>query len=363
MDISNARYSGILFHLTSIQTAYGIGDMGRGAYSFVDKLAATGATLWQILPLGPTGYGNSPYASRSTFAGNELLIDLEELVRKGWLDKKHAEALRTRSLFSGFLPKGGSREGSRLTSEGESIDTLSYHVALIMASYLLSWAMLTVVEKLLLLIGPAGAEIASTLWGINFIFSMFAAAIVHKIMVAAGISYTIDNGTMNRINGLSVDLTVACCLGAISLTALASYFVPVLVLIVVGIIITCFILPWYSSRLYSDYAFLRMLVLFGTATGTLPTGLSLLRVVDPDFETPVARDYAYASGMVFVFVFPLILFVNLPAYSYSQNNPALFYTMLAITGVYTLIFIAVYKILAGKKAFKKMGTFFYTENN
>ena len=293
--------------------------------------------------------------------GGVILINIG--IRKGWLDKKHAEALRTRSLFSGFLPKGGSREGSRLTSEGESIDTLSYHVALIMASYLLSWAMLTVVEKLLLLIGPAGAEIASTLWGINFIFSMFAAAIVRKIMVAAGISYTIDNGKMNRINGLSVDLTVECCLFDISMTALASYFVPVLVLIVVGIIITCFILPWYSSRLYSDYAFLRMLVLFGTATGTLPTGLSLLRVVDPDFETPVARDYAYASGMVFVFVFPLILFVNLPAYSYSQNNPALFYTMLAITGVYTLIFIAVYKILAGKKAFKKMGTFFYTENN
>ena len=142
--------------------------------------------------------------------GGVILINIG--IRKGWLDKKHAEALRTRSLFSGFLPKGGSREGSRLTSEGESIDTLSYHVALIMASYLLSWAMLTVVEKLLLLIGPAGAEIASTLWGINFIFSMFAAAIVRKIMVAAGISYTIDNGTMNRINGLSVDLTVACCL-------------------------------------------------------------------------------------------------------------------------------------------------------
>ena len=64
--------------------------------------------------------------------GGVILINIG--IRKGWLDKKHAEALRTRSLFSGFLPKGGSREGSRLTSEGESIDTLSYHVALIMAS-------------------------------------------------------------------------------------------------------------------------------------------------------------------------------------------------------------------------------------
>ena len=67
--------------------------------------------------------------------------------------------------------------------------------------------------------------------------------------------------------------------------------------------------------------------------------------------------------MVFVFVFPLILFVNLPAYSYSQNNPALFYTMLGITLAYTLIFIVAYKIAAGKKAFRKIGTFYLTEND
>ena len=87
MEITGARYSGILFHLTSIRTKYGIGDMGRKAYEFVDKLARTGATLWQVLPLGPTGYGNSPYAARSTFAGNELLIDLEDLVDEGYLNR------------------------------------------------------------------------------------------------------------------------------------------------------------------------------------------------------------------------------------------------------------------------------------
>ena len=76
MEITGARYSGVLFHITSIYTDYGIGDMGRKSYEFVDRLKKTGATLWQILPLGPTGYGNSPYAARSTFAGNELLIDL-----------------------------------------------------------------------------------------------------------------------------------------------------------------------------------------------------------------------------------------------------------------------------------------------
>ncbi len=287
--------------------------------------------------------------------GGVILINLG--VKRGWIPETDAKKLQERKLFSGFLKKGESREGSRLTSEGESIDTLSYHVALIMASYLLSWAMLAIIERLLGFLGPIGAEISSTLWGVNFIFSMFAAAIVRAIIKKTGIDYTIDNGTLNRINGLSVDLTVAACLGAISLTALASYYIPVIILIIVGILITCFVLPWYSSRIFSDHQFYRMLVLFGTATGTLPTGLSLLRVVDPDFETPAARDYAYASGMVFVFVFPLILFVNLPAYSYSQNNPSLFYTMLGITLLYTVIFAVAYKLAAGKRAFRKIGQF------
>ncbi len=293
--------------------------------------------------------------------GGVILINLG--VKKGWIPEKDARKLQERKLFSGFLKKGESREGSRLTSEGESIDTLSYHVALIMASYLVSWAMLAIIEKLLGLLGPIGAEISSTLWGVNFIFSMFAAAIVRAIIRKTGIDYTIDNGTLNRINGLSVDLTVAACLGAISLTALASYYIPVIILIAVGILITCFVLPWYSSRIFSDHQFYRMLVLFGTATGTLPTGLSLLRVVDPDFETPAARDYAYASGMVFIFVFPLILFVNLPAYSYAQNAPVLFYAMLGITFIYTLIFIIAYRIAAGKKAFRKIGKFWLGEND
>ena len=287
--------------------------------------------------------------------GGVILINLG--VKRGWIPETDSKKLQERKLFSGFLKKGESREGSRLTSEGESIDTLSYHVALIMASYLLSWAMLAIIERLLGFLGPIGAEISSTLWGVNFIFSMFAAAIVRAIIKKTGIDYTIDNGTLNRINGLSVDLTVAACLGAISLTALASYYIPVIILIIVGILITCFVLPWYSSRIFSDHQFYRMLVLFGTATGTLPTGLSLLRVVDPDFETPAARDYAYASGMVFVFVFPLILFVNLPAYSYSQNNPSLFYTMLGITLLYTVIFAVAYKLAAGKRAFSKIGQF------
>jgi 4-alpha-glucanotransferase len=81
------RSSGMLLHPTSLPGKYGIGDFGNEAYSFVDKLKKTGVKLWQTLPLGPTGYGNSPYASRSSFAGNELLISIDLLVKDGYLSE------------------------------------------------------------------------------------------------------------------------------------------------------------------------------------------------------------------------------------------------------------------------------------
>lgn len=80
-----SRSSGILLHPTSHPGRYGIGELGREAYQFIDFLAQSGQKLWQILPLGPTGYGNSPYMSFSAIAGNHLLISLDILREKNLL--------------------------------------------------------------------------------------------------------------------------------------------------------------------------------------------------------------------------------------------------------------------------------------
>jgi 4-alpha-glucanotransferase len=80
------RSSGVLLHPTSLPGPYGIGDLGLAAYRFVDFLAGAAQTLWQVLPLGPTGFGDSPYQCFSALAGNPLLISLEKLEQQGWLD-------------------------------------------------------------------------------------------------------------------------------------------------------------------------------------------------------------------------------------------------------------------------------------
>ena len=85
------RESGILMHITSLPGPYGVGTMGKEAYRFVDFLKNAGQHYWQILPLTPTGYGDSPYQSCSTFAGNHYLIDLDMLIEEGLLEKPEVE--------------------------------------------------------------------------------------------------------------------------------------------------------------------------------------------------------------------------------------------------------------------------------
>ena len=86
------RKGGILLPVSSIPSRYGIGTFSKQAYEFVDFLEKAGQKYWQILPLGPTGYGDSPYQSFSTFAGNPYYIDLEELIGKGWLTREECDA-------------------------------------------------------------------------------------------------------------------------------------------------------------------------------------------------------------------------------------------------------------------------------
>ena len=87
------RKSGVLLHITSLPSPGGIGTLGQTAYDFVDFVKAAGMNLWQVLPVGPTGYAESPYQSASTYAGNPLMIDFERLEADGILPEGVYEPL------------------------------------------------------------------------------------------------------------------------------------------------------------------------------------------------------------------------------------------------------------------------------
>ena len=86
------RQSGVLLAISSLPSRYGIGCFSKEAYEFVDFLEQAGQKLWQILPIGPTGYGDSPYQSFSSFAGNPYFIDLETLIAEGYLTEADCDA-------------------------------------------------------------------------------------------------------------------------------------------------------------------------------------------------------------------------------------------------------------------------------
>lgn len=177
-------------------------------------------------------------------------------IKKGYLKKDiqtEDEALR-----SGIIPKDREKPiSSRGTTSLEAIDPLSFHAALVAVTYFLSYLLLKGISFLLGFLGNTGIELANNLWGINFIFSALTAMIVRKIIVAIKLEYIIDNDSLSRVSGFSVDFMVTGALAAISLVFVGQYWIPIVLIGLVGVIITTITVPWICSRVFYDYHYER----------------------------------------------------------------------------------------------------------
>ena len=164
---------------------------------------------------------------------------------------------------------------------------------------------------------------------------------------------------LNRVTGFSVDFMVTASIGAISIAVLWQYLVPILVTSLVAGFTVIVTVPWFCSRIFKDHQFDRMLLIFGASTGTMPTGLALLRVVDPDFETPAASDYMFSTGITFPLVIPFVLALNLPAYAHTKNDPMYFWLAIGISCAYLIFALISFLFIARRKAFHKPSQPFY----
>lgn len=272
-------------------------------------------------------------------------------IRKGWVNRDQIAILKSRDVRTGVYQQHEEKPvGSRLVTETEAIDSMSYHIGLVFFVYLLSYLSLKGITFLLGLLGPMGYELGVNLWGINFVFSALVAMLVRAVAGALKISYTFDNHSLSRISGLSVDIMVTAAIGAISLVIVGKYIVQILLMSTFAGIMALWLVPWFCSRIFTDHQFQRMLMIYGVSTGTMPTGLALLRVIDPNFETPVASDYMFSTGITFILAIPLILSLNLPAYSYTQNNPMLMWMAIAVTFGYVLFVVISFLLISKKRA-------------
>lgn len=290
--------------------------------------------------------------------GGMLLI--HKGIRKGWLNPAYLSALSDKAMLSGIIPRQAEKPiGAQLTTDSEAIDSFSYHAALVVFVYFLSFLFLKGLTFVLGFAGKAGMELATNLWGINFIFSAIIAIIVRKLIDALKLGYVLDDNSLTRISGMAVDYMVAGALAAISLVFVGKYWFPILLMSTLCGFMVYYTLPWVCSRIFRDFRFERMLMLYGVSTGTLSTGLALLRVMDPEFKTKVSSDYMLSAGLTFVLAIPFILTINLPAKAYTTGSMTPFWIFMAIAVAYQIFVTVVYLIVARKRRFAMPGDNFY----
>lgn len=280
-------------------------------------------------------------------------------MRRGWMSQDQVERFFKRGARIGVYARDAEKPvGARLTTETEAIDSMSYNFAVVLGIYLLSYLLLKALTFLLSFAGKPGMDLAVNLWGISFVFAAMTTLAVKPLLHLMKVDFTLDNGSLNRICGTSVDVMVTAAIAAISLVVVSAFWLPIVVMGCAGGLVAVFAILALTSRMFEDHQFYRAIMIYGACTGTLTTGLALLRVLDPDFETPVAADYMYASGLTFLLVIPMILMINFPAYGYSTGNPMWYWITCGILGAYLVFVLIAYALLSQGRGFKNSFLFY-----
>jgi glutamate:Na+ symporter, ESS family len=283
-------------------------------------------------------------------------------VKKGWLEASKLEALKDKAMLSGVIPVGREKpEGGRLTTDSEAIDSFSLHVALVLFAYLLSYLALLGLTGLLALAGPSGKELGANLWGINFIFSSLVAIVLRRIVDAIGIGRVLDDDTLSRTSGFAVDFMVAGSIAAIAIAFVGEYWLPIILMSTLCGLMTTGIVPWFCSRVFKDFRFERMLMIYGVSTGTLSTGLALLRIMDPEFKTRVASDYMLSAGLTFALAIPFIMTINFPAYAATRHDMTYYWIMMGVSSAYLAFVLVSYFSVAKGRGLKRPGEMWLNE--
>ena len=264
-------------------------------------------------------------------------------VRRGLTTVTRAE-LEQRTHSSGLRGREQRPSGMSLTTRSEAIDSLTLNLGAVLGVYVLTFVFMLGLTTLLSEYGGAqGARLASNFWGISFIFGLLLALAARRVLVALGWDHYLDSGALTRISGGSVDLMVASALGAISLALVSANWLPVAVFATVVALVSFVSILWLTSRLFpGDYAFERAVLHWGTLTGTLSTGLALLRVLDPELKTPAAPNYVYANAVTFFALLPLFINMDQPTQAAMCDCDGPLYTALLVKIVYLAVAAAAF---------------------
>ena len=211
-----------------------------------------------------------------------------------------------REILTGIIPENMKGEsGGELKLHSGNVDSMAFQAALVGLAYVITYLLVDSVGYIF------GGDVAKMLWGFFFIFGLGVAILIKWIMEKMGVAYLADPGVQRRITGWSIDFLIVATVAAIQLLVVWKFFLPIFLISFIGGILTTFIVFRLGSRLPA-YNLERMVSIYGCLTGTLSSGLLLLRIVDPDLKTPVALEVALMNIFAIPIIFTCLLMVNAP---------------------------------------------------
>ncbi|MDR3167299.1 MAG: hypothetical protein LBT93_05095, partial [Treponema sp.] len=199
----------------------------------------------------------------------------------------------------------------------ESVDKMSIQVALVLLVYILSFLLIRGLSFAVSFLGP-GVEktVSSLLWGFNFIFGSIVAMLLRlvfsKLRRLKIMTHQYQNNyLLSRISGLAFDIMIIAGIATIEITDLRGLWAPFLLLAVVGALGTLLYLRWICPRVYPAYYQEGLVSMYGMMTGTISSGILLLREIDPDYLTPAANNLVSGSAFAVLFGFPLLALIGI----------------------------------------------------
>jgi len=199
----------------------------------------------------------------------------------------------------------------------ESLDKFSVQCALVLLVYLVTFLLCYGIEALLMRFAPGvGRTVSGFLWGFNFIIGTLIAMLTRKILglfrkTKAMTRQYQNNYLLSRISGLAFDIMIVCGIASINIEDLSGLWVPFAILAVAGGVVTFFWLRWLCKKIYPTYAEEAFVSMYGMMTGTISSGVMLLREIDPSFRTPAANNLLTGSAFAIVFGAVMLLLVGI----------------------------------------------------
>lgn len=255
-------------------------------------------------------------------------------IKKGEAKYVDADDGLSEDVRSGLVknPKGNTDE--KITTSAESIESFTFHIGLIGFTYVATYGVLKVMEAGLIWIGSE--QEITTLWSFHFIAAAILAIGMRKVFDSTRVSAYVDDVTMTRCSNLFMDFMIVASVAAISFAVVAQYWIPLLSISVTAVFATWFLIQFMTKSAFKQFRLERFAAIFGNMTGTLQSGLVLLRILDPTMKSPVSFNLVYGSGLALVLGFPLLILINAPVHYFSDPNEgflAVLFTLIVYLGL------------------------------